>query len=102
MAGNYEHQLRAAGSLLTAVIYNTDHINHIQFHTPAGLDDASPNISAMRQATSPGLRDAESLPISTEGELHRLRYVIARLAGTLYWTDAPQVAVGAYNHEWFL
>lgn len=81
MPGNYTITTGAAGSILTANIYNADHNNHILHATPVGLDayrptratlpaDATPAQGAAADLTDfqvtvdPGMAGAESLPTS--------------------------------------
>lgn len=101
MPGNYSHTDRASGSILTAVIYNADHQNHINFSTPAGLDDASEDVTAFRASADPGEQGSESLPTSTEGEIQRLRFMLQELLGRTYWHESPQCSVGCFNAEWY-
>ncbi len=89
MAGNYSHTTRADGLILTAAIYNADHVNHITNATPQGLDDYSVNIAQMQETTDPGETGTESLAISTAEELKRIRFAIKELK------------FGAAAREWY-
>lgn len=93
MPGNYTHTTRATGTTLTAAIYNADHVNHITYNTPAGLDDYSSTVSEMQVQTDPGEVGSESQATSTAGELERLRYAIAEMKGTSYWYESPNGAL---------
>lgn len=104
MPGNYSHTTRASGSILTAVIYNGDHEQHVTFSTPAGLDDESANVTAMQTEADPGEQGSESLAGSLQEELYRLRYAIRELKGTTYWYESSvvgSVGLNPYNPEWF-
>lgn len=89
MAGNYSHTTRADGLILTAAIYNADHVNHITNSTPAGLDDYSVNIAQMQETTDPGETGSEVLATSTAEELKRIRFVI------------KEMKFGAVAREWY-
>lgn len=101
MGGNYTHTDRAPGSLLTALIYNNDHQDHVDYNTPAGVDDASVDATAMQAQVDPGEFGTESIPTSLEGELQRIRFCEAELKGTTYWYETAMVTVSPYNQEWF-
>lgn len=101
MPGNYLHTDRAEGSILTAIYYNGDHQNHINFATPAGLDDYSTNVSEMQTQADPGEQSTESLPTSLAGELARLRFAIAETKGVTYWYESPLTSFSYWNYEWF-
>ena len=84
----YSHTTRADGLVLTAAIYNADHQNHIDNHTPEKLDDFSTNVAEMQTQTDPGEQGSESLPTSLSEELARLRFAINELKGTSYWYES--------------
>lgn len=90
---SYTHTTRATGTILTALIYNTDHQNHIDHNVPADVDDYSANASQMQAVTSPGGVGTESLATSLAGELERLRFVLKAIHGGAQWYDI--VAAGA-------
>jgi hypothetical protein len=91
MAGLYSITTRGAGTVLTASIYNADHVNHRDNHIPSMIDDESSDVTAMRVTADPFPAGAASLPTSLQGELHRLRYVLADMGEELgnvapdYW-----------------
>lgn len=101
MGGNYTHTDRAPGSLLTALIYNNDHQDHVDYNTPAGVDDASVDVTDMQAQVDPGEVGTESLATSLEGEIQRLRAMLAELKGTDYWYETGNVTVSPYLSEWF-
>lgn len=91
MAGLYSHTTRAAGLILTANIYNTDHQNHINNMDPEQMDDYSPDAATMRIETDPGEDGSESLATTLAEELERLRYAIREMKGTTYWYQTAQL-----------
>lgn len=78
---------------MTAAIYNADHVNHITYNTPAGLDDYSATVSEMQVQTDPGEIGSESQATSTAGELERLRFALAEMKGTSYWYESANGAL---------
>lgn len=89
MPGTYSITQRAAGSLLTAAIYNEDHSAHLTFNTPGGVDDYSANVAQMQSTVDPGESGTESLPTDLAGEIQRLRHVIKEMTGKTYWYESP-------------
>ncbi len=102
MAANYSHTTRAAGLVLTAAIYNSDHENHISNGTPAQHDDYSVNTAQMQATTDPGEVGTESLATSTAGEFERLRHILQELGGQAQWYTSPQVPANKVALEMFL
>lgn len=91
MAGTYSHTTRAAGTVLTANIYNADHQNHVNNAIPASIDDYSTNTTEMRTTADPGEGGSESLAVDLSGEISRLRHLILELAGGDYWYESPNI-----------
>lgn len=89
MPGLYTHTTRIAGELIDATKYNADHQNHIDNLLPTKIDDYEASVGQMQAQTDPGGVGSEALATTLAGELERLRYVIARLAGVTYWYDNP-------------
>ena len=89
--GLYSITTRATGTLLTAAIYNADHQNHVTNQNPEETGAYSDNVAQMQVQTSPGAVGTESLAPSLGGELERLRFTIARIAGQTYWYSAPTI-----------
>lgn len=87
MGGNYSHTTRAAGTILTADIFNSSHQNHIDNATPAGLDDYASTVAQLQSTADPGEVGTESLPTSLAGELERLRWRVKELGGTSQWYE---------------
>ena len=65
--------------------------------TPAGIDDASVNVAAMQAMANPFPGEVLSLPTSTEGELRRLRFMLAAITGNAYWYEAPGKTIQELN-----
>ena len=89
MAGLYSHTTRATGTTLTANIYNTDHQNHINNHTPDQMDDYSSSAGQMQTTTDPYPGASESLATSMAGELERIRFVLKQITGEAQWYIDP-------------
>jgi hypothetical protein len=87
--GLYSHTTRAAGTVLTAVIYNADHQNHITNLNPTLIGGYSDSVGQMRTVSDPGLAGTEILASSVAGEFERMRYAIKRLAYTDQWYEVP-------------
>lgn len=87
--GLYSHTTRATGTVLTATIYNGDHVNHITNQNPLSTGAYSDNVGQMQAVTDPGAVGTESLAGSLGGELERLRFAIKRIAGGAQWYSAP-------------
>jgi hypothetical protein len=90
MAGLYSHTTRADGLTLTAAIYNTDHQNHINNHTPQMVDDYSADAATMKTTVDPGEVGSESLATTLSGELERLRFAIKEIKGTDQWYETSE------------
>jgi len=90
MPGNYSKvKTVVTGETITAADRNTEHDNHITNHTPAGLDDDSPNVGGMQAVVDPYPGATESLATSTQGELERLRYLLKQITGKAQWYIDP-------------
>ncbi len=94
MPGNYSVPTRAAGSILTATIYNSDHGLHVTYNTPGGCDDASASVAAMQATADPGEVGTESLPTDLLGELQRIRHVLKEISGKTQWYETPSTNLG--------
>ena len=53
------------------------------------MDDYSADAAAMRVTTDPYPASSESLATSLQGELERIRYLIAQITGKTYWYQDP-------------
>lgn len=89
MPGHYSHTTRAAGTVLTATIYNADHQNHIDNDVPLMMDDYSVDVAQMQASTNPGGVGTESQATTLAGELERLRFVLTRIHGLAQWYSLP-------------
>lgn len=64
---------------------------------PAGIDDASASVSAMRSTTDPYPASAESLATDLAGEIARLRYLMAQATGKTYWYQDPDISLATIS-----
>jgi hypothetical protein len=87
-SGLYSHTTRATGTVLTATIYNGDHVNHITNQNPLQTGAYSDTVAQMQTMTSPGGVGSESLAPHLGGELERLRFKLNDLALYLGLTAA--------------
>jgi hypothetical protein len=83
--GLYSHTTRATGTVLTSVIYNGDHTNHITNQNPSMTGAYSDNVAQMQSAVDPGGVGTESLAASLAGEIERIRFVLKTLHGGAQW-----------------
>ena len=97
MPGLYTHTTRAAGTILTAAIYNADHENHITNHITTMIDDYSANVATMQTTTDPGEVGTESLATNLAGEIARLRKLIVEITGKAQWYETPATNIAALN-----
>lgn len=88
-SGLYSHTTRAIGTVLTASIYNSDHVNHITNQNPTMTGAYSDNVGQFQSNVDPGGVGSESLAGNLAGELERLRFVIKRITGKAQWYVAP-------------
>lgn len=87
--GLYSHTTRGTGTVLTAAIYNADHVNHITNQNPTMTGALADNVAQYQTNVDPGGIGSESLPTNLAGELERLRFCIKRLTGKAQWYAAP-------------
>lgn len=78
-----------AGQTITASERNAEFENIDTNFIPSGMDDYSATDGEMQTTTDPYPGSATSRPTSLQGELERLRYVIAQLSGETYWYQDP-------------
>lgn len=81
--------------ILTYADLNAEFNNILTNLTPAGVDDASTNAPAMQATADPYPGASESLATSLEGELQRIRYVLAQITGETYWYVDPDTTLAA-------
>jgi len=87
--GLYTHTTRGTGTVLTASIYNADHVNHITNQNPTMTGALADSVGQFQTNTDPGDIGTESLPSNLAGEIERLRYAIKRISGTAQWYSPP-------------
>lgn len=85
------------GQTITASLWNNEYENIDTLFIPAGMDDYSTTDTEMRTTTDPYPAAATSRPTSLQGELERLRYVVAQLSGETYWYIDPQVDIATFK-----
>ena len=98
-SGLYSHTTRAAGTILTASIYNSDHVNHITNANPSMHGGFSDNVGQMQLTTDPGEVGSEVLAASIEGELRRLRFLIKEITGETHWYESPVTNLAAVGGQ---
>lgn len=93
MAGNYSLVTTVStGGTILASDRNTEHQNHINNMTPAGVDDYSATESQMQSTADPYPAAAVSQPTALSGELERIRYLIKQISGKSQWyVDAAAI-----------
>jgi hypothetical protein len=104
MPGLYGIITRAPGTLISGLIYNSDHQVHVDGRSAELMQAHATSLSQMNLQESPFGPDGmtETLPISLAGELTRLRYVISSVKQMLngnipilWWTPVPAPAFAA-------
>lgn len=85
------------GQLITASLWNNEYGNIYDNFEPAGMDDYSTNDTEMQTTTDPFPASTTSRPTSLQGELERLRYVIAQLSGESFWYVDPDVDIATFK-----
>ena len=85
MPGNYTHEERAIGLILTAAIYNADHVQHVNNRTPEGLASPSPTVLDFHLTQDPGTAGNEILPETLEEELRIIRWCLQKISGASQW-----------------
>jgi len=81
--------------VLTFADLNAEFNNILTNLTPAGVDDASTNAAAMQTTADPYPGGVASLPTSLEGELQRIRYLLAQITGEANWYVDPDITLAA-------
>lgn len=85
------------GETLAHTDLNAEFDNILTNLTPAGVDDASTNVAAMRTTSDPYAAATEVLATSLQGEIQQLRYILAQVTGETYWYVDPDTTVAALN-----
>jgi hypothetical protein len=88
-SGLYSHTTRGVGTVLTAAIYNADHVNHITNANPSQIGGYSDSVAEMQNSVNPGDLGSESLSSNLADEIARLRFVLARITGETHWYEPP-------------
>jgi len=83
--GLYSHTTRGTGTVLTASIYNGDHINHITNQNPVMSGAYSDSVGQFQSIVDPGGVGSEILAPNLAGEIERLRFSIKRITGQSQW-----------------
>lgn len=86
-----------AAEILTYSDLNAEFDNILTNLTPAGIDDESTNAAAMQTTADPYPAASPSLATSLQGELQRIRYLIAQITGKTYWYIDPDTTIAALN-----
>ena len=82
-----------AGDVLTASELNTVQSDVTTNFTPAGMDDQSTNLAAMKVTADPYPAASESLATDLAGELQRLRFMIDQIVGEAQWYIDPDTDI---------
>lgn len=82
-----------AAEILTYSDLNAEFDNILTNLTPAGIDDESTNAAAMQTTADPYPAASPSLATSLQGELQRIRYLIAQITGKTYWYIDPDASI---------
>jgi len=105
MPGLYTHTSSAAGTVVTATLYNGDHDNHADNQITTMMDDYSTDAAQMQSVVDPYPAASESLATNLTGELQRIRYILRQHlqnmqagAGTYWYEDPIPTATGFYSH----
>lgn len=85
----------ADGDLITADLWNNEFENLSTNFTPAGMDDYSASDGEMQTTTDPYPGSVVSRPTSLQGELERMRYVIAQITGETHWYQDPDASLAS-------
>lgn len=84
----------STGAVLTATALNGEFNNILSNLTPAGIDDASANVTAMRATRDPYAGATEVLASSLEDELQAIRYQLVQITGNTYWYEDVVASIG--------
>lgn len=83
MPGLYVVISRAPGTIITELIYNSDHQNHVDGRSAEEMAGYGVSGSQFQLTEDPFPGSVESLPASLAGEITRLRFVIAQIISEL-------------------
>ena len=99
MPGLYTVISRAPGTIITELIYNSDHQNHVDGRSAEEMAGYGVSVSQFQLTDDPYPLSVESIPASLSGEITRLRFCLAQIIGelsggeTVNWYD-PMNAPG--------
>jgi hypothetical protein len=79
----YPITTRAAGTLISALIYNSDHQVHVDARNAAIMGSYCSAASQMQDTEDPYPGGLESLPSTLAGEIARLRFMVAAMKTSL-------------------
>jgi hypothetical protein len=85
----------SSAQTLTAASLNGEFDNILTNLTPAGIDDESVSLVAMRATVDPYPAGTESLATALQGEIQRIRYLLAQITGETYWYIDPDTTIAA-------
>jgi microcystin-dependent protein len=81
------------GDILTASDLNAEVQNILTNLTPAGIDDESATLAAMRATKDPYAASTAVLPTSLQEEIQELRYQIQQITGKTYWYEDAEASL---------
>lgn len=85
-----QYQVVIPGQTITASLWNGMENNIINNGLVwSGIDDYSVNDAQMQVQTDPYPASTTSRPTSAQGELERLRFILAQITGKTYWYQDP-------------
>lgn len=85
------------GQVITEDKWNDEFENILTNFTPTGMDDESIDAAGMQATTDPYPGAVVSLPTSLQGEIKRLRFIIAQITGESFWYVDPDTTLAALN-----
>ena len=85
------------GDVLEAVDLNAEFNNLITGLDPAYIEDESDDATAMQTMVDPYPGGSPSLATSLQGEIQRLRYMIAQIMGETYWYLDPDTNIASLH-----
>lgn len=83
MPGLYIVISRAPGTMITELIYNSDHQNHVDGRSAEEMAGYGVSSSQFQQIEDPYPGSVESLPASLAGEITRLRFTLQQIISEL-------------------
>lgn len=89
-----QYQVVIPGQTITASLWNGMENNIIDNGLVwSGIDDYSVNDAQMQVQTDPYPASTTSRPTSAQGELERLRFILAQITGKTYWYQDPDQSI---------